>query len=460
MGSRTLKLVLRHRVLTAFAVILVAGIPALDRFYFSDAAPAATVTTTQLSRGRVADEISATGAIQAPTTVQVGTQVSGTIAWLGADFNSIVHKGEVIARLDTSSLQALVDQARATLNRSQSDADRAKVQLADAKLQFERAQALRDKQIIAQTDFDDAQVAVSTADAQWKAAQAMVVQAQASLNQAQVNLGFATITSPIDGIVINRAVDVGQTVAASMSSPTLFTIANDLTHLQVNADVDESDIGHVRPAQVARFTVDAYPNETFTGSVSQVRLQPITVQNVVTYDVIIDVQNRDLKLKPGMTANLKVATAVRDDVLRIPNAALRFRPTAEMFAALKQTPPSGALKRTGPSLLPVDDGEGGDQAVARPRNPNATTVDALFGPLPRVESDGQVWVRDNGILRAVPIRVGVSDGQLTELIAGDLNPESEIVTGISLGAMRPTAAQPSGGLFMPPTRATGNRRAG
>ena len=199
----------------AALVVCAAGVPLASYLSGSDEAPV-KVTTARMSRGRVADEITSTGALQAVTTVQVGTQVSGTIAWLGADFNSIVHKGQVIARLDPSSLEAQVEQARASLVRTQSDADRARVQVENAKRQLDRAQSLWAKQLIARTDFDEAELAVSTAQSQLKASEAMIVQAQASLNQAQVNLAFATIKSPIDGIVINRSVDVGQTVAASM----------------------------------------------------------------------------------------------------------------------------------------------------------------------------------------------------------------------------------------------------
>jgi HlyD family secretion protein len=235
--------------------------------------------------------------------------------------------------------------------------------------------------------------------------------------------------------------------------------------MQINADIDESDIGRIRPSQLATFHVDAYPADTFIGSVSQVRLQPLTTQNVVTYDVIINVANADLKLKPGMTANLRIATSVRDDAIRVPNAALRFRPTAEMFAALKQEPPAGAFKRT-PNVLLMPDGEeeGGDVVAAPIRpDPNAKTIDALFGPLPKVESDGQVWVKDQNGLMVVPVRVGISDGQLTELIAGNLQPDTDIVTAIAVGDTRPAATLPTGGLFMPPSRGTGafgTRRAG
>jgi len=435
-------------------VVLVVGSVAAGLFAYvghADRAPA-SVTTVHETRGRIADEVTSTGSLEAVTTVQVGTQVSGNISFLGADFNSIVKKGEVIARLDTSTLQAQVDQARATLTRAQSDANRARVQLKDSQTQAERATELWNQQLIARVDFDEAELAVATANADVQSADAQVGLARASLQQSEVNLGYATIRSPIDGIVISRSVDVGQTVAASMSSPTVFTIANDLTHLQINADVDESDIGRIRPDQAVRFEISTYPGETFTGTVTQVRLQPITVQNVITYDVIVDVQNPSLKLKPGMTANLHIMTAVRDDVWRVPNAALRFRPSAAMFAALGQPAPEAELKRrtAAASSVVVQDDDENDTGAAplAASNPDAKTVDALFAPLPPVENEGEVWIRENGVLKRVHVRVGITDGQMTELIAGDLTPDSEIVTNVLSADEKARTTAAPGGLFM------------
>src|SRR3954470_54947 len=314
------------------------------------------VHTSPISRGEIIDTVGSTGTLQAVTTVQVGSQVSGNISWLGADFNSIVKQGQVIARLDPSLFQAQMDQSKANLLKAQADVarakadvDRNKVALVDAQQKYVRAKDLAAKQLVTAQDLDSAKIAVDTAEsalqssmAAQNSAQASVVQAQASLSQAQVNLDHCTIATPIDGIVIQRSVDVGQTVAASMQAPTLFIIAADLTKMQVNANIDEADVGRIRPEQNVTFRVDAYPGEEFQGTVAQIRLQPVVVQNVTTYATIINVPNPGLKLKPGMTANLRVQIARRPDVLRVPNAALRFRPSNEMFEALHQPVPAEA----------------------------------------------------------------------------------------------------------------------
>src|SRR6186997_1825213 len=311
------------------------------------------VTTAPVTRGDITDTVGATGTLQAVTTVQVGSQVSGNIEWLGADFNSIVKKGQVIARLDPSlfdaqlnQVQANLVQARANLTKSRSELDRTRVQLTDAQQKYARAKELASQQLLPASELDAAKIAVDSAQASLASQQATVVQVQAavtqseaSVNQSQVNRQHTIIVAPIDGIVTQRSVDVGQTVAASMSAPTLFVIAADLTKMQVNASIDESDVGRIRPGQPVTFRVDAYPGQQFDGTVAQVRLQPKVVQNVTTYETIINVPNPELKLKPGMTANLRVQISRRSDVIRVPNAAVRFRPTVETFAALNQPVP-------------------------------------------------------------------------------------------------------------------------
>ena len=295
--------------------------------------------------------------LQAVTTVQIGSQVSGNISYLGADFNSIVKQGQIIARLDPSLLQAQLEQSRANVLRSQADVAqseanlaRARVALIDAQQKYARAKQLDAKGLEPQADLDAAKIAVDSAQSSLQSAEAAlnsskasVGQSQANFNQAQVNLDHTIITSPVDGIVTQRSVDVGQTVAASMQAPTLFIIAVDLTKLQVSANIDEADIGRIRPGQRATFRVDAYPTDTFEGTVAQVRLQPVVVQNVTTYATIINAPNSDLKLRPGMTATLRVEVSRKTDVLRVPSAALRFRPSADMFAALNQPVPPEAL---------------------------------------------------------------------------------------------------------------------
>jgi HlyD family secretion protein len=299
-----------------------------------------TVSTLSTSRGSIIDAVGATGTLQAVTTVTVGTQVSGIVQSLeGVDFNSIVKKGQIIARLDPSILETQVETAKANLANAQANLERQKVAVTDAKAKLTRAQELANRQLINKVDLENADVTLKQADAQLKSTESQIVQADAAVNKAKVDLDHTIITAPIDGIIIKRSVDRGQTVNAGMSAPELFIIAADLTKMQVNANIDESDVGRMRPGEAVSFRVDAYPTETFRGTVRQVRLNPQTVQNVVTYSTVIDVPNAELKLKPGMTANVTIEIARREHVLRVPNAALRFRPTKDIFEALNQTIP-------------------------------------------------------------------------------------------------------------------------
>jgi HlyD family secretion protein len=566
------------RAVTVLLIIAAIGAGA-GAYYIRRGGPEIQVNTAPITRGEIIDTVGATGTLQAVTTVQVGSQVSGNISWLGADFNSIVKKGQVIARLDPSMFDAQMQQARANLGqaranltKAQSDLERSKVQLVDAQQKFSRAKELAARSLLPQSDLDAAKVAVDTAQAGLASQQATVAQtqaavsqSQASLNQNQVNLDHTVILAPIDGIVTQRSVDVGQTVAASMQAPTLFVIAADLTKMQVNANIDEADVGRIRPGQHVTFRVDAYPAETFDGTVAQVRLQPVVVQNVTTYGTVIDVPNPQLKLKPGMTANVKVEIAKRSDAMRIPNAALRFRPTPEVFAALNQAVPAevqftggrggrggqgGGRAREGaqsapaatPGSTPTEGaapsapsgstapsaqqpgpapGVGGEQSgrrlggrgggsrdgaapqggpdlgrgtgdrrrtggggggrggfdparmmdrftsmtpdeqtqfLARMKDrgqdtsafekamkpapsvtmkpkygapQSAQTIDALFAPLPTVESRGRAWLFMDHQLKPVNLRLGISDGVNTELLSTELQLNMEVVTGVT-----------------------------
>ena len=337
------------------AVLLLGAIGGGGYWYYrySKTPTAPTVTTAAVTRGDIVETVGATGTLQAVTTVQVGSQVSGNIAYLGADYNSLVKKGQVLARLDPSLFEAQAQQsranlaqARANLTKSQSELERTRVMLTDAQQKYALAKELSSRSLLPQSELDAAKTVVDTAQAALQSqtatvtqTQAAITQAEASVNQNQVSLDHTIITAPIDGLVISRSVDVGQTVAASMQAPTLFVLAADLTKMQVLANLDESDVGRIRPKQVVTFRVDAYPADTFHGTVSQVRLEPKVQQNVVTYATVIDVPNNDLRLKPGMTANVNVEISRASNVLRIPNSALRFRPSNEIFAAFGQTPP-------------------------------------------------------------------------------------------------------------------------
>jgi HlyD family secretion protein len=297
------------------------------------------VRTAQISRGDIVQAVQATGTLEAVTTVEVGSQVSGIVEELYADFNDIVKKGKVIARLDPTILDTQIEQQKANVARSEADLDRLKVTLVDAQQKLDRAKALSEKNLLPRSELDAALTTVNSTQAQIKSSEAALVQAKSQLNTAVVNREHTVITAPIDGIVIQRAVEPGQTVNAGMQAPKLFVIAADLTKMQVNANIDEADVGSMRPGQRVTFRVDAFPNDTFVGTVQQVRLQPTTVQNVVTYQTVIEVPNQQYKLKPGMTANVTIEIARKSNVLRLPSAATRFRPTTEIFAALKQEPP-------------------------------------------------------------------------------------------------------------------------
>lgn len=282
--------------------------------------------TETVDRGAVEVVVTATGAVNPVTTVQVGTYVSGPILELYADFNSHVAKGQKVAKIDPRPFQVKVAQAEASLANAEAKVAKSRADLALKQLGYERNRTLRARNLIAQNDLDTARSDFDQARAQLALDEAGVKQAAAQLEEARINLGYTDITSPVDGVVVSRSVDVGQTVAASFQTPTLFQIAQDLTKMQVNANVSESDIGGVHEGQPAWFSVDAHPGRRFEGTVVQVRNAPITLQNVVTYDVVIAVENPELLLKPGMTATVSITTARRDDVVRVPLRALRFRP--------------------------------------------------------------------------------------------------------------------------------------
>jgi HlyD family secretion protein len=385
------------------------------------------VTTAAVSRGDIRLSVGATGTLEALTTVQVGTQVSGTVLSLGADYNSIVRKGQVIARLDPSLFRTQVDQAHANVAKAEADLERLKLIEAEARRKYDQARHLAQTGLTASSEVETAEANYLGGAASVRSADAQLTQARASLQQATVNLEKTVITSPIDGIVIARNVDVGQTVAASLQAPTLFVIAADLTKMRVNASVHEADVGVIRPGQSVRFNVDAYPTIEFSGTVSLVRLNPVVSQNVVTYATVIDVPNPDLKLKPGMTATVEIRLAERHDVRRVPSAAVRFRPTAAMLAALGGT-------------MPVPAGRGG---AAGARSPSAGAGDAgapdLFGPLETVETAGQVWQYESGVLRAVRVRLGLTDETWTELVGSDLAEGALVVTGVTLSGATESA---------------------
>ncbi len=383
---------------------------------------------TKLERGPLSATVTASGTLSALITVQVGSQVSGLIREIKADFNSEVKKDQVIARLDPETFESRVTQAEADLKAAESLAEvargnlsvrqaeigKAKIALDDARRNLERKRALVKQEFISAAELDTAQAVVGTtqeqlnlaqadlavAQAQVGSARAQVAQRQAGLKQARLDLERTVIRSPVDGAVISRNVDVGQTVAASFQAPVLFTIARDLRQMEVNVAVDEADVGRVQTGQKMRFSVDAFPGERFTGQVTQIRKAPITSNNVVTYSVMARVDNPDLKLLPGMTASARILTEERQDVLKLPNEALRFRPVQADGTPIKL------------------------EVRGREEGPGIP---------------GRVWVLKEGKPAPVNVRLGVSDGKTTEMLKGELQAGQEIILGIEEGSLNKAA---------------------
>ncbi len=517
----------KKRLIIASSAIIVL---ALAGFYFwSDRASAAVYMTAPVERGNLRNTVTATGALQAVTTVQVGSQASGTISALYVDFNSTVKKGQVIAQLDPSTTQAQVEQARANLNQARAGLEQAragllqtragitdaqaralaakstsqnqqagvssaqanvsvmKAQMDDAQSFLRQQEQLAASGVIARREVEVAQTSYKTAEARYQQAvaqmnqavvsekssasagiaqsqaqvqqaqaqaqssqaqiqnaQAQVAQAEAALRLAEINQNHTTITSPIDGVVVSRSVDVGQTVAASLSAPTLFTIANDLTQMQVIANIDQADIGLVEQAKGVKFSVDAFPGDEFTGAIKQLRLNPVSAQNVVTYNVVIDVSNPKQKLKPGMTANLTITIDERNNVVKVPNSALRFTPqdaTGQRSARSQNRNGSQSGQRTGQQTSgqqaekPADaSGDSSAQAEGTRQNRiTPSTSPVLEGQTRRV------WVMDqDGKPQPRRIKIGLTDGSATEVVEGDLREGEVVITGQNIsGASKP-----------------------
>ncbi len=375
--------------------------------------------TAAVARGPVVARVTATGILSAVVTVQVGSQVSGRIATLHADYNSTVKKGQLIAEIDPALFQANVEQAKANVLAAEGQLKQAEANTLAAQRTYDRDRPLRASNLIAQADLDTAETTLEAAKASVVAARGNLAQARAQLSQSEVNLAYTKISSPIDGTVISRSVDVGQTVAASLQAPTIFTLAGDLRQMQVDTSVAEADVGKLAPGVEATFVVDAFPDDRFRGTIRQIRNAPQTQQNVVTYDAVIDVNNPDLKLRPGMTANVTVVYADHPDVLRVPNAALRFRPPPEMLAALG--------RGTGPARVAGRDGSGGGRGG---------------GASGGAGNGRSLWVMRDGKPVPAQVTVGVSDGTFTEILSGPLQPGDAVVTGVE-SAVRPATSTPA-----------------
>ena len=361
------------------AIFAVAGI-----WLWRGQAPApAHYVTVAAERGSLIRAVTATGTVNPVVTVQVGTYVSGPIVKLFCDFNTEVKKGQICAKIDPRPYQITVEQAQANLANARAQLKKDQAALAYDRLEYQRNQSLVRENVVSQDTLDSARSTADQAAAQVELDRANIQQQQASLHAAQVNLGYTNIISPVDGTVVLRNVDVGQTVAASFQTPTLFLIAQDLTRMQVDASVSESDVGPVRVGQLAEFTVDAFPHHPFPATVSQVRQAPITVQNVVTYDVVLAVSNPELLLKPGMTADARIITAEQEDVLKVPLQALRFSP---------------------------DGGDHGGNPAHRHGDHTAS-----------------LWVLDGKALRQIQVVRGIDDGTSVEIVSGGLKPGDQVV---------------------------------
>jgi HlyD family secretion protein len=373
--------------------------------------------TTPAQRGNITQIVSSTGTLQAGVTVQVGSQVSGTIDKLFADFNSKVKAGQVVAQLNQDKFKAAVDQAKANLIAAQSSLAKSKVSVEDAVRTLARTRELRKRELTAQSDLDAAQTAHDAAVAQLEVNKAQVAQAQAAVNQVTVDLNNTVIRSPVDGIVISRNVDVGQTVAASLQAPTLFTIANDLAKMEVHSNVDEADVGNVWEGQDVTFTVDAFPTRRFRGKVYQVRHAPINVQGVVTYNAVARIDNKELLLKPGMTANVQFLVSRQENVLTVPNMAMRFKPPDQKDEAqdLLRQERSRVAKPVGTRRTSRAAGAGGSGAGAR-GNRRVT-----------------IYVLRENKAQPVEVQLGITDGSRTEVRDG-LNENDPVIIGTSSAA--------------------------
>ena len=392
--------------------------------------------TAVVDKGNVTQTVAATGTLSAVTTVKVGSVVSGNVAALHADFNKQVKKGDLLAELDPVPFQEKVNQSKAALEKAQVDARNSEIAL-------RRQKALWAQQLAAQADLDQAQ-------ANYDSAVAAVNQAKAMLSSSETDLRNSRIIAPIDGVVVDRQYDVGQPVAASFQAPTIFTIAQDLTKMQVSADVSESDIGMCKVDQPVRFTVDAYPDQTFRGKIAQIRLNATVNQNVVTYPVIIEVNNEDLALRPSMTANVSIDVATVKDVLRVPNAALRFRPEESEKAPEKPTPQAVAGQAPGG---PAQGGPGGGQGRGRsgggPMGDASRQFDRAAGGGPRKKAGQTVYtlpssVAESADLKPIEIRTGITDGRFTQVASGDLKPGDTVIVGLVTTKADATAGRPPG----------------
>ncbi|HUS31374.1 MAG TPA: efflux RND transporter periplasmic adaptor subunit [Kofleriaceae bacterium] len=407
-----------------------------------------TFSTVPVTKGTIAAQVTATGTLSARGTVQVGAQVSGRVVELKADFNDKVKKGQIIAKLDESVLKAQIQQQQAAYDLTVANLKKSQVSAMDAKRQLERQRTLKDQNLIAGATVEQYEVTLETANAQIVASKAEVARAAANLEQARTNLGYATIISPTDGVVLSRAVELGQTVASSLQAPVLFTIAEDLTRMQIDTAVAEGDVGALREGMKAQFSVDAFPGKTFEGVVRQVRNAPTTTQGVVTYDAVIDVDNTDLSLRPGMTASVTFVLQSVENVVKIPNAALRFKLSRDQMMALaeKYNLPMGRRgsgagggsgswsgrrgSGAGSGGGELAQGSGASGGGGGPGGGGGGPGGGGEGGGRRMGDRKQLWKLVDGKPKMVFVKTGLTDGSTTQLLDGDIQPGDQLITEI------------------------------
>jgi HlyD family secretion protein len=417
-------------------VVLIAIIAAVTAFLWikkpwEPSAPDITFTTVPVAKGSISAQVTAAGTLSARTTVQVGAQVSGRVVKLFADFNDKVKKGQVIAKLDDSLSKAQVDQQQAAYDLAVANVKKAEVALNDGERQYKRQKGLEDQQLVAATTVEGFELTRDTAKAALVASKASVAQAWANLDQAKTNVAYATIYSPIDGTVLTRSYDEGQTVQSSFSAPTLFTIAADLSLMQIDTAVTEGDVGRLADGMKATFTVDAHPGTTFEGTVRQVRNSPTTTSGVVTYDAVIDVDNHEHLLRPGMTANVTFVLQKVDDVIKIPNAALRFKPTRDQIAALMERFGGGrGSGHRGSGHRGSGEAGGTGGAGAPPGMGMGMGGAGGAGGFKKDPDRKMLFKLVDGKPKMVFVKLGLTDGSSTQLVDGDVEAGDLLITEI------------------------------
>jgi len=427
-------------IISAAILVIIAGVVLVLSLFSPNKNDIPKYEKKAIDKGNIEALVITTGSLNPVTTVDVGSQVSGKIDKLYVDFNSRVKQGQVIAELDQAQFITRVKQNEANYQSAEASLVKTKVTLDNTKKKYDRAMNLFEKDLISFEEKEAIETQYYSAMADIQSSEARLEQAESQLDSSKVDLTYTIIKSPIDGVVINRRVNIGQTVAASFQAPVLFQIANDLSKMQVECSVDEADIGKVKEGQKVRFTVDAFPDENFTGKVSQVRYAPEIVQNVVTYTTIVEVDNPEMKLRPGMTATASVVTGEAKNVLRVPNSALRFNPSLspEEMRELMESMRQEMRERRGDSSRPEGSSPGGDahrQAAQRPGSgQHASGMRGFSMQGARMRQFARVWMEDeSGKLKMAFVRTGVTDNNYTEIVSGSLKEGQLVITGETSG---------------------------